>query len=708
MRNKKLYITVLSAALSSSLTFAEPVVTGKITYENARFTESGTTTGASASHDKDTFKNEVSARVYIDGESSDLIEGSTYHIELQGFSDSKAVGKHDGNDSYTQRDALREAYIDLSYDDWAIRAGKQQVVWGTADGAKLLDIINPTDYSEMAQNQMEDSRIPVWMLNAEKPLKDGGNFQFIAAQPRENVFAGLDRNISTTSRTNGTTKLATNTTAAQWGDLITGAGYLAAMDTTDATTGSHSRNHPFMLKGVNSITGYTNGFLNIVPDLGSVAGRFYNEFCQTGCGSLQGANYITVEDFANLTGGVLGEVDSYFGPNYKTINMFAELGAAYDGAGILNGFAGVYNTNLTDATGAATFAPSGDIDSTFEYMRNATFATFDTFAFAQSQYVYDMPDDADLDYAMKYANTTKDGTNYSFNYSYAYDKNPIINLSWRDSSTGAELYKKYTSSNSNALMDHTGASRNTTSIELYASAADATAGTNRYGAYGASGTSAGTPTLRFEQTVERAHNIGGSFDTTVETESLGPIVIRGEAVYQKDVYSPVMNLTALSIGDITEALKMEKGDRFKYVIGADITALTNMMVSVQFIQDRNLDYVDASATISGNNSISSLGRYTTDYATMAMDNTFNKAKENKNFYSVYLSKPFGESGQHRWSNITMLEDTGGRWNRLDVEYTIDDNTIATAEFNKYWGDANSQFGQLEKSSNVQLGFKYLF
>jgi len=35
--------------------------------------------------------------------------------------------------------------------DWSIRAGKQQVVWGTADGMKLLDTINPTDYSEMAQ-----------------------------------------------------------------------------------------------------------------------------------------------------------------------------------------------------------------------------------------------------------------------------------------------------------------------------------------------------------------------------------------------------------------------------------------------------------------------------------------------------------------------------------------------------------------------------
>ncbi len=28
----------------------------------------------------------------------------------------------------------------------------------------------------------------------------------------------------------------------------------------------------------------------------------------------------------------------------------------------------------------------------------------------------------------------------------------------------------------------------------------------------------------------------------------------------------------------------------------------------------------------------------------------------------------------------MFEENGGKWNRLDVEYTIDDNTVATAEY----------------------------
>mgnify|MGYP003959105583 CR=1 FL=1 len=711
---KKTNITLsiaLAAVFSSSMAFAEAEVTGKIVHESAKFTTSGTTIGAAAAHGKDVMKTETSARIYIDGEIDEVNEGSTYHVELNLMRDSKGVGKHDGNESYTQRDALREAYVDTTVEDWSIRAGKQQVVWGTADGMKLLDMINPSDYSEMAQNQMEDSRIPVWMVNAETTNADGSEFQVVVSQPRENVFAGLDRNVSTAVRSNGTTQLASDWSGT-WGthSMASGAsgdGAVATMSVVDATSGGHSQGQAFIMKGVDSITGKTNGFLNIAPDLGSVATRFYNQFCQTGCNSLQNANYITVNDFANLTGGVGGEVDTNFGPNYSVMNSFAEAG--YDGAAILSGFAtGVYDANLTDATSASTFAASGDIDSTFEYMRNATFTTFDTFAGAKSQYVYNMPESTDLDIATRYKNTTPEGMNYSLNYSYNYDKNPIINLSWRDSSTGAELYKRRVAGTSNATFDHTGAARDTTSIELYASAADAVAGTNRYGAYGASGSTAGTPTLRFEQTVKRAHNIGGSFDTAIETEGLGPVVLRGEALYQKDVYSPVMDLTALSIGDLTDSLKMEKGDRFKYVLGADITALTNMMVSVQFIQDRNLDYVDTSSTISGNSAISSLGKYTADYSTMSMGNSFNKAEKDKNFYSLFLSKPFGASAEHRWNNIFMFEENGGKWNRLDAEFSIDDDTQATVEYNKYWGDANTQFGQLEASSNIQVGVKYSF
>jgi len=206
-------------------------------------------------------------------------------------------------------------------------------------------------------------------------------------------------------------------------------------------------------------------------------------------------------------------------------------------------------------------------------------------------------------------------------------------------------------------------------------------------------------TLQFSQEVKRVKQIGGSFDMAIETAALGPVVIRGEALYTKDGYSPIMDKDALSIGDMVGALQMVKGDRAKIVLGADITALTNMMISAQFIQDSNLDFVDGA------------NRYTADYATMHMTNGFNKAIKDKNFYSLFFSKPFGASGEHRWNNITMLEEGtngNGKWNRLDAEFSIDDDTQATLEYNKYWGNVNTQFGQLEKSSNIQVGVKYSF
>jgi hypothetical protein len=204
---------------------------------------------------------------------------------------------------------------------------------------------------------------------------------------------------------------------------------------------------------------------------------------------------------------------------------------------------------------------------------------------------------------------------------------------------------------------------------------------------------------------------------SLETEEFGPVVIRGEALYQKGVMTPIVDKAKMSIGNITEAFTFQKGDRFKYVIGADVTALTNMMVSLQFIQDRNLDYVDTTTTLTNSrSSASSLtyvtdvtgARYTADLSTMTLANGYQKAEKDKNFYSFFLSKPFGESGQHRWNNIFIYEENGGKWNRLDAEYTIDDNTVATAEFNKYWGNENTQFGQFKNSSNVQLGLKYSF
>jgi hypothetical protein len=321
---------------------------------------------------------------------------------------------------------------------------------------------------------------------------------------------------------------------------------------------------------------------------------------------------------------------------------------------------------------------------TFHYMPNATFATFDQFVGATSKYTVDHDSTPTL--ATRYKNTTSDGLNYSVNVMHGNDTNPYIDTYWTSSADGSVLAE--TASNSAGGFYTTNNLGNGTTV---------------------GGSAAGSTHAIFNM-VEKLNKItqlGGSFDTAIETASLGPVVLRGEALYQKDVMSPVVTRkdstgVDLNHGFLVNALKMVKGDRFKFVLGADMTALTNMMVSVQFIQDSNLDYVDVGSSGEAN------WKYTADQATMHLTNNLNKATKDKNFYSIFLSKPFGASGEHRWNNILMLEENGGKWNRLDAEFSIDDDTQATVEYNKYWGNENTQFGQLEKSSNIQVGVKYSF
>ena len=76
---------------------------------------------------------------------------------------------------------LFESYfeIGLSESHWII--GKQQVVWGEADGIKVLDIINPQDLREINLDNFDDSRIPTWMINAEfiLPLFEESSLQVV-------------------------------------------------------------------------------------------------------------------------------------------------------------------------------------------------------------------------------------------------------------------------------------------------------------------------------------------------------------------------------------------------------------------------------------------------------------------------------------------------------------------------------------------------
>ena len=704
MKQNKTLAIALAALFTSSLALADSEVSGKLVLEQAGLTDGGA------------LKNEMKYKLYADG---DITDNMTYHAELQGSSDSDKVGGYSGE--YTQNANLREMYVDINGGAFDARIGKQQVVWGTADGMKLLDMINPTDYAEMAQDQMEDSRIPVWAVNLERD-----NMQMIISQPKENVFAGLNRGTDTAVRTN-------------------------AMDGSDIAGVGTDAGNAFLMMGPDSITGAENGFLNIAPDLGSIAGGFGGAFMPLGSAANQlgglgnpgmsdllsaftvgaftsGATLQQLSDqfgnmqmgkaFANGTytgaadlatflstydhdndgtpsgamvfrdlnfAGAVAQMGCAGGPDSLGVGSCAADGsttqADFDilapgmtGTQILNGWSAGYGSNLS------SFG-DGSTDSAFEYMTNTGFRTFDTFVNARSQYVYNMPKGSNADIALRTQHSTKGGTNYSLNFSNSYDKNPVIDLSWRN-----DAGEVLTQTVVDAPLTMAGAPVvEGTYLELTDGAGTV------YG--GATGNSA---ILTFEQGVRKVKNIGGSFDSSFESPVLGPVVVRGEVLYTQGGAQPVMNLDKLSQGDLVGALSMQDANRLKYVLGLDVTVLTNMLISGQYITDRNLDHKDNG------------GEYTTDYATMHLSNGFNKAIEDKQFYSLFFSKPFGESGQHRWNNIYMFEEGNGNWNRLDVSWGLSDDVEGTFELNNYWGEHNTQFGQLKGSSNIQTGLNFSF
>ncbi|MCP5141684.1 MAG: RNA polymerase-associated protein rapA [Gammaproteobacteria bacterium] len=694
------------AALATPVVFVAPAqaeweFNGYVKTEVAATTESGEFIGArksvndtTAGHSGgDVFKSEVSARMFING---DIFEDSSLHadINLMGDLDANPNGYRSPK-AYTQQDPLRELYIDTSVGDTYIRLGKQQVVWGTADGIKLLDIINPTDFREFVQNTMEDSRLPVWMANVDIPVGDRGSMQLILSEHEENKIPGLHE--------------------------------------------SGDAGHPFIMKGVDSITGKVNGFYNIVPALAGVSGTFNQLAFQGGLNParLTAFGHASVDGFSNNTGaaaGFAGACGGYgVGAGATTSSRCLDTIAQNGQSAALGGVAGVgANNNVTNlvdthsatdtATGASASWNVGSANTTFEYMPNATFATFNTFAGATSEYVRDYPDEDRPNFGGRFKTSLDNGLNFSANYFYHYDSNPSVQIDWRDRTTGEKLTTE--------IRQRPGAgfvTGNVVSVDNIATTFNPALGETvllknsagqYYGAVNPTTGATGDAThstngvvMRFTETVHRMHSLGGAFDYAFDAGDL-PIVLRGEFLYDKNAHVPVVDRRALGIGDLEHGLQSEEADFFKYVIGVDVTVLTNLLVSGQFIQFRNLDYVDQNRTCTTESgSTFNCSKYTANPATLHLTNGMQQAEENQNFVSLFFSKPFGEAQLGRFNNITIWEDGrsgDGYWNRMDVEYSFSDNLVGTAEWNHYWGDENTMFGQFDKSSNFQIGVKYIF
>ncbi|MES9994292.1 MAG: RNA polymerase-associated protein rapA [Candidatus Thiodiazotropha sp.] len=739
-KRSKLHQSILVALLLPSFAFAEVEITGYLKNETSVFTRDGQVTGEAdtmvddTGHDKgDLLKFENSARLFLNGY---LGEESSWHADLNFIYDSEGVNDtYKGHELYTQHDYVRELYVDTSLFDWDLRLGKQQVVWGTADGIKLLDIINPTDFRELNQNAMEDSRIPIWMINAERNIGDNSNIQLIVSQVEENKIPGLN---------------------------------------PDGDAG-----HPFLMKGVETISGGVNGFFNVAPALSNVAATFNGAAMGGGFTSGMplpvGLNLfagLTVDGFAGnfwdavTTPGLLNPTvptDPVAAPGWFLLNAFTQFGFTGQpgfpaGVNDPNGNFGVTNLMPITAFNApptptdVSWAPANPT-SAFEYMSNATFATFNTFTSfspstptgltgTSSEWVRDYPDDADVNAGFRFRNSTEGGLNWSFNYFHHYNANPDLDLSWHNSA-GDDLTVQLaptlffdTNGTAGPQQDDTYVPDVATSLTRDQARAnwdmgnpttilvhDGT-GTSYYGALDPSAVlpaladgdltndamamGAGAPTLRFTESLHRVNSVGASFDYALDMGDI-PLVLRGEFLYDEGDKQPVIDKFLLSIGDLTNALKMEDADYFKYVLGADITVATNLLISGQFIQFRNLDFIDEKdSCMTQTGATVDCSRYTADFPTLSLSNGMMKGYEDKEFYSLFFSKPFGDSQEHRWNNIFIYEEGGGKWNRLDIEYTFTDTILGSVEWNNYWGDEDTTFGQFENSSNFQVGLKWIF
>lgn len=115
------------------------------------------------------------------GNSDFIIQQNTFNLNIEkklGVSSFKVnpMLYHNNQDSLTLK--LREIYLDLNFDNIDIRLGKQQIVWGKADGVFITDIISPKDLYEFLLPDFDEIRIGV--IGAKLNYYLGNNtFEFV-------------------------------------------------------------------------------------------------------------------------------------------------------------------------------------------------------------------------------------------------------------------------------------------------------------------------------------------------------------------------------------------------------------------------------------------------------------------------------------------------------------------------------------------------
>ncbi|MCK5199380.1 MAG: hypothetical protein KAR21_13570 [Spirochaetales bacterium] len=93
---------------------------------------------------------------------------------------------------------VKELYMDIFFDSMDLRIGKQQIIWGKADGVFITDIISPKDLTNFVLPDFDEVRMGVTALKAEYYM-DAVDFEFVwiprftpAVMPLDNTLWEVD------------------------------------------------------------------------------------------------------------------------------------------------------------------------------------------------------------------------------------------------------------------------------------------------------------------------------------------------------------------------------------------------------------------------------------------------------------------------------------------------------------------------------------
>ena len=102
--------------------------------------------------------------VLLHGDYDFSIVQNTLNLNFELKSDRAAFKVNPYIYHYYDRDVefdVREAYLDLYFNSMDIRIGKQQIIWGKADGVFITDVISPKDLSEFLLRDFDEIRMGI-------------------------------------------------------------------------------------------------------------------------------------------------------------------------------------------------------------------------------------------------------------------------------------------------------------------------------------------------------------------------------------------------------------------------------------------------------------------------------------------------------------------------------------------------------------------